>query len=468
MPFLPELLENLERHGHLTLTEEVRAQLLALSPATADRLLRPLRERDGPRGISTTKPGALLKRQIPIRTFADWDNALPGFFEADLVAHCGGSAEGAFLYTLNLTDIATSWTECLPLLHRTQQAVIQALDKARRLNPFPILGLDTDNGGEFVNETLVEYCAHNGITFTRGRVGRKNDQCYVEQKNGSVVRQLVGYDRFEGERAYRQLAELYRAVRLYVNFFQPSVKLLGKVRDGSRVRRTYDAAATPFHRLLVHGTLDVVERERLEAIYRGLDPVLLLRQIGVLQEALWRHARFASPIATAEGGANPGPASVPFELEACSPGSGAPARGEGEIPHPDGTGRRTYHRSGKPRLERYWRTREDPFAGVWGEIVALLEAAPERTARSVFGELQERYPGRFSDVQLRTLQRRVKEWRERSLVEFDDGWLQREVLAGDIPPPRLKASAKPQQAPIPALVVPSAHPQVASAAQPML
>ncbi len=191
VPFLPELVENLERNGHLTLTDEVRAQLLALSPATADRLLRPMKERDRPRGVGTTKPGALLKRQIPIRTFADWDDARPGFFEADLVAHCGGSVEGSFLYTLTLTDIATGWTEVLPLLHRTQQSVIQALDKARKLIPFPILGLDTDNGREFINEMLVEYCEREGITFTRGRVARKNDQCFVEQKNGSVVRHRV-------------------------------------------------------------------------------------------------------------------------------------------------------------------------------------------------------------------------------------------------------------------------------------
>jgi hypothetical protein len=207
VPFLPELVENLERNGHLATTEEVRAQLLALSPATADRLLQPMKERDRPRGIPTTRPSALLKRQIPIRTFADWDDARPGFLEADLVAHCGGSAEGAFLYTLTLTDIATGWTECLPLLHRTQHAVIRALDTARRLIPFPVLGLDTDNGKEFINEMLVEYCERGGITFTRGRVARKNDQCFVEQKNGSVVRQIVGYDRFSGERPYRQLAE---------------------------------------------------------------------------------------------------------------------------------------------------------------------------------------------------------------------------------------------------------------------
>ena len=220
VPFLPELIPTLERHGHLSLSDEVRQQLLALSPATADRLLQPLRQ---PRGLTTTKPGRLLKQHVPVRTFTEWTDVEPGFLEADLVAHCGGSMEGAFLYTLTLTDVATTWTECLPLLHRTQHGVVHAFQRARGMFPFPLLGIDTDNGGEFINDELMAYCATERLTFTRGRVANKNDQCYVEQKNGSVVRQLVGYDRFEGERAYRQLAELYRAVRLYVNFFQPSM-----------------------------------------------------------------------------------------------------------------------------------------------------------------------------------------------------------------------------------------------------
>ena len=462
VPFLPELVENLERNGHLTLTDEVRAQLLTLSPATADRLLRPSKERDRPRGVGTTKPGALLKRQIPIRTFADWDDALPGFFEADLVAHCGGNAEGAFLYTLTLTDIATGWTECLPLLHRTQHAVIQALDKARRIIPFPILGLDTDNGKEFINELLLEHCERNGITFTRGRVARKNDQCFVEQKNGSVVRQIVGYDRFSGERPYRQLSELYRAVRLYGNFFRPSVKLKAKTRDGSRVKRTYDVAATPFRRLLAFGVLGAGERERLEAICRGLDPVLLLRQIGVLQEALWRHAVLGGTSATVSDAVatqHPDAITVRFDLEA-----GAPADGTA----PEGSVRRKYHRSEKPRVERYWRTRVDPFAEVWREIVMLLESSPERTAKSVFGELQERYPGCFPDTQLRTLQRRVKEWREKALVGFDDELLRGEILAGAIAPPQLRARIEPEAALMGAAVIPGVHPQVVWVAQPTL
>src|SRR5262249_13063249 len=172
VPFLPELLPTLERHGHLTLTDELRTQLLTLSPATADRLLRSVRNPDQPQGISTTKPGTLLKHHIPIRTFADWNEAQPGFMEADLVAHCGGSTEGAFLHTLVLTDIATGWTECLPLLHRSHAAVIQALDHVRQLLPFPLKGFDTDNGSEFLNTELLAYCEREQITFTRGRAGK--------------------------------------------------------------------------------------------------------------------------------------------------------------------------------------------------------------------------------------------------------------------------------------------------------
>jgi len=208
VPFLEQLVPNLERHGHRSLSDADRAQLLAISPATVDRLLRPVRHGSGSRGRGTPKAGSLLKHQIPMRTFADWDDVRPGFFEVDLVAHRGTSAEGAFLQTLTMTDVATGWTACFPLLHRAEHTVIEALDRVDVLLPFAVLGLDTDNGREFLNAELLGYCERKAITFTRGRVARKNDPCFVEQKNGSIVRQFVGYDRFEGEQAYRQLGEL--------------------------------------------------------------------------------------------------------------------------------------------------------------------------------------------------------------------------------------------------------------------
>lgn len=458
VPFLPELVPVLERHGHLVVTGEVRRQLLALSPATADRLLRSFRQRDGMRGISTTKPGALLKRQIPIRTFAEWDDARPGFLEADLVAHCGHSTEGVFLHSLVLTDVATCWVECLPLLHRSQHAVKQALGHAGQLLPFPILGLDTDNGSEFINALLLAYCEQRHITFTRGRVAKKNDQCFVEQKNGSVVRQVVGYDRFEGELAYRQLAELYRALRLYVNFFQPSMKLRKKTRDWSRVRRSYDQAATPLQRLFATNVLDGGTRERLEALYGALDPVVLLEQIEVLQGALWRHAVVGTPAAESRGEAEVVDA-VRFNAAACSPVSGdeeASGTDDGIVGRDQS--RRKYHPTVRASQPRWWRTRFDPFEEVWHEVEGWLQDAPERTAKAMFEELQQRYPGRFSDGQVRTLQRRVREWRERALVHLDAEWLDQDILAGVIRPPRLHASIETPEivdAPEPSPAVPA-------------
>jgi hypothetical protein len=406
----------------------VRERLLTLSPATADRLLRPFRQ---PHGVSTTKPGRLLKQQIPVRTFAEWSDARPGFLEADLVAHCGGVAEGAFLYTLTLTDVATAWTECLPLLHRTQDAVVQALDRARKLLPFPLLGLDTDNGGEFLNAELLAYCEREQVTFTRGRTANKNDQCYVEQKNGSVVRQLVGYERFEGERAYRQLAELYRAVRLYVNFFQPSLKLRAKQREGGRVQRSYEPARTPFQQVLATDVLPTETRDRLTTLYQALDPVRLLRQIGLLQEALWRHAVFGRAGRPASG-AEPLPTeAVRFDGRACGLAGTTAAEFDGPAGAHDG---RKARRHRKPLGPRTWRTRPDPFAEVWEEMVGWLSAHPERTAKELLAAFQARYPGQYADSLLRTLQRRVRAWRATAILAFDTAWLDEDWLAEAVTP----------------------------------
>ena len=185
IPCLPMFLDALERHEHLHLTEEYRSLLLSMSAATADRLLHTHRQQEM-RGLCTTRAGTLLKSTIPIRTFEQWDEQVPGFVEADLVAHCGSSVEGTYLFTLTLTDIATGWTECLPLLTKSAQAVLAAIQHARTLFPFPLLGLDTDNGTEFINDLLVAYCEAEQITFTRGRPALKNDQCYVEQKMGML------------------------------------------------------------------------------------------------------------------------------------------------------------------------------------------------------------------------------------------------------------------------------------------
>jgi hypothetical protein len=442
VPFLAELIPVLERHGHLALAEEDRLLLLAISPATVDRILRPLREKASPRGVTTTRKGRLLKHQVTVRTFSEWDDLRPGFLEADLVAHCGFHTDGAFLQTLVLTDIATGWTECLALLHRSQENVLHALDVAGRLLPFPVLGLDTDNGTEFLNEQLLAYCRRESITFTRGRAHKKNDQCFVEQKNGSVVRQLVGYDRYEGQRAYRQLAELYRAVRLYVNFFQPSMKLLTKTRHGAKVNRQYDTAQTPYQRLVTSGMLPKEVSDRLEQIYGELDPVRLLRQLERLQDALWKHAVLPAPRGAEQEAAKwtadkivPNPAAKQVGPATATLTVIAPAASQERT-------RRKYRRSEKPRAPRTWRTHPDAFAPVWEEVSGWLAVEPERTAKSVFEQLQQQHPGRFPDGQLRTLQRRVKEWRARAILEFDAAWLAEEVTTGLGYAGRLRASLK--------------------------
>jgi hypothetical protein len=438
VPFLPELIPTLERHGHLHLSAEVRSALLTLSPATADRLLRAARQAPHPHGLGTTTPGRLLKQQIPVRTFAEWDDARPGFCEADLVAHCGGNTTGIFLYTLTLTDVTTGWTECLALPHRGQDAVVQALGHARRLLPFALLGLDTDNGSEFINAAVLAYCAETATTFTRGRVATSNDQCFVEQKNGSIVRQLVGYDRYVGEPAYRQLAELYRAVRLYVNFFQPSMKLRSKQREGSHVQRTYDAARTPFQRLLASGVLDAPTRTRLEAVRDALDPVRLLHQLQTLQDALWQHA---SVVPSASATTPVTREAVRFDAHACSIDEGS-ARATEDPEALSGAGpHRRYRRTPRRLGPRTYRTRPDPFAAVWDEVQQELAGDPERTAKAAFHALQQHYPGQFPDVQLRTLQRRVQAWRASVIIAFDDQWLRDEVLTDQVGPAPLRALA---------------------------
>lgn len=433
-PFLEELVSVLERHGHLRLSGQARQQLVGISPSTIDRILRPLREANKPRGISTTKSGTLLKKRVPVRTFADWNETKPGFFEADLVAHCGWATEGAYLNTLVLTDISTGWTECIALLHHTQHAVIKAIETARQLLPFPILGFDTDNGSEFLNNELLAYCEREGITFTRGRAYRKNDQCFVEQKNGAVVRQLVGYDRFEGQRAWLQLRELYRAIRLYVNFFQPSMKLQIKRRDGAKVQRIYDPAKTPFQR--VRDAFNATGTERMEEIYKVLDPVQLLQQIGTLQDALWRHAVLRNGNAPAPNRAVGAIPEIRFEMsegDSSARNCAAPP----VLTDHEGSERRKYRRTREPRRQHDWRTRKDPFESVWDEVVQWLEANPVRTAKSVFEALQAKYPGQFTSGQLRTLQRRVQTWRAGTILAFDDQYLKEEKFGEEAMTPGL-------------------------------
>jgi hypothetical protein len=417
VPFLPALIEAVEGHGHLELSPEVRTKLLSLSPATVDRLLHRVRLGTSAGGLSTTRRGTLLKHQIPVRTFAEWGEVKPGFFEADLVAHCGGSLTGSYLHSLVLTDVASGWIECNALLVRDQRVVVEAFEATRQRLIFPLLGLDTDNGSEFINQTLIDYCQGSSITFTRARPYRKNDQCPVEQKNGSVVRRWVGYERFEGVEACRVLTSLYEKRRLYINYFQPSVKLLEKTRRGSHVTKRYDRAQTPCQRLLDSAEVNETIKAALQAELSVLDPVGLLAEIERLQDRLWQ---LAQPIVDASESSATSPTSTSIAPSAAEGEDGSIAlvlkalgsqlRGE--------RSNRQYRHSPRPKRPRTWRTRKDPFAAVWEELKTHLAQHPELTAKELLEWVQLRYPGQYTPGQLRTLHRRVKAWREQQAIDL--------------------------------------------------
>ena len=286
-PFLPELIMVLRRHGDSSITAEIEVQLCRISPSTIDRLLHPYRRLGGRHPFTTTKPGSLLKSSIPIRTFTDWQEDRPGFLEVDLVSHCGESTEGFYLTTLCTVDVASGWSECVGVWGKGQERVGGAVHRVRQRLPFPLLGLDSDNGSEFINQHLYNYCRREGITFTRSRSYKKNDSCHVEQKNWSVVRRLIGYDRYSSRAALEALNRVYNLLRLYVNFFQPVMKLVAKTRHGAKVHKVYDTAQTPYQRLLKASILTEAKRQELAAIYHGLSPVTLLKQINENLELLW-------------------------------------------------------------------------------------------------------------------------------------------------------------------------------------
>ncbi len=305
-PFMAEVVEALERHGELVLEPEVRSKLLQISSATIDRALAPERARLRVKGRSGTKPGSILRRQIPIRTFAEWDDARPGFCEVDLVAHDGGSPYGEFCQTLDLTCVATGWTEPRALPNKAQRWVHEAIDEIARDLPFPLLGLDSDNGSEFINMHLFRYCTEREITFTRSRPYRKNDNCFVEQKNWPVVRQSVGYARYDTAAELGALEDLYRVLRLYVNFFQPQMKLVSKTRRGAKVTKRFDLARTPYRRALESRHVAEAAKQDLGETYLSLNPAQLKRDLAACQDRLLELTR-SKPANGKEVTSPPGP-----------------------------------------------------------------------------------------------------------------------------------------------------------------
>jgi hypothetical protein len=388
---IPGLMEAMERHGHLQLAAEVRSRLLAVSAATLDRLLAPVRHA-GKAGRRKVGVGSLLRNAIAVRTFGDWQDPAPGYFEMDLVAHCGKSVVGSYAHSLVLTDIASGWTECAAMVVREQTLVIQTLEQLRAKLPVPMLGLDVDNDSAFINETLIGYCRQRGLELTRCRAYRKNDQAWIEQKNGAVVRRLVGYGRLEGRPGAAALARLHEVARLHVNFFQPSFKLKAKRREGAKVIKQYHRPATPCERLLASDRVSLECKEHLRRTLAALDPVQLLQAIRQAQQEL---------VALEIGDAAES-AAMRSEGLGRFVASLSTAWREGEV--------RPTHRK-RCRGPRTWRTRADPFEAVWPLVEQWLVEQPEVTAKELFGRLQAQGPEAFRAGQLRTLQRRVKHWR---------------------------------------------------------
>ena len=339
---LPHLVESMERHGHLDLDPEVRARLLIASAATLDRLLKPVRATVASR--RRRRRNLQRGRNIPVRTFADWNQPPPGFLEIDLVAHCGESMGGSFVYSLVATDVCTGWTEAVPLLAREQSLVVAGLEAIAKQLTFPVLGIDSDNDNVFINDTLTEYCADRSIEFTRSRAYRKNDQAWVEQKNGAVIRRFLGHERYSGQVAGQTIAHLHGVMRLYENYFQPSFKLLEKTRNGSVVTKRYSPPAMPCDRVIRHEAVSAEAKSALSERRAALDPVALLHAIQEAQSAL---AALVSPEL------RPTPRGESLERFLAK----LPDRWLEEQEQVEGKSR--------ARAPHTWRTRKDPFEGVW-------------------------------------------------------------------------------------------------------
>jgi hypothetical protein len=443
------LVPALERHGHLKLDDLIRTKVLAMSAATIDRLLHA--PRNATRAKKPRRVTPEIRRRIAVRTFADWNEPPPGSMEMDLVAHCGDMNRGSYVHSLVLTDIASGWTECAPLVVRESTLLVEALERVRQGLPFPLRALDVDNGSEFVNETMIQYCLRNGIELTRSRPYRKNDQAWIEQKNGAIVRKLLGYRRFEGIAAAQVLSRLYGASRLFVNFFQPSFKLAEKHRQGAQVTKRYHPPETPCERLLSAETVSDATKVKLREVGSALDPLQLLEEVRAMQSHL---------VVLAEGGA-------PFVSSADQPDlsaflaslTGAWRSGEVRPTHSveakPGYVRRIQtlvHRDAvtpppceakvitmgaqsvvspdrppvpkldpeveqqceiqRKELARLHIQRRHAFTLIWPLVCRRLESRPNINASELFDELRAQYPGRFHGGQLNAFIHRVRLWRD--------------------------------------------------------
>jgi len=433
---LPILVPALERNGHLNLDEQLRPKILTMSAATIDRLLRMPRSvmqtRRAPR--ATPEP----RRRIKLRTFADWHEPPPGSMEMDLVAHCGAVNRGSYVHSLVLTDIASGWTEAAPIVVREGSLVVETLERVRTGLPFALQALDVDNGSEFVNDRLIEYCLSHGIELTRSRPYRKNDQAWIEQKNGAVVRKLLGYRRFEGLAAARAITRLYGASRLFVNFFQPSFKLATKQRDGAKVTKRYHSPQTPCERLLASDLIPMATKGKLREIAANLDPLRLLEEMRAVQAYLTSMADGETPppmtseppnlaafVASLSSAWHQGEIRPTFSVEAKPrylrglQRLSEPARLSTPVPSPvmapvtavDAPPMKPQQRA-QPSYAQPGHARVQALRMVWPIVCRRLEGLPNINATQLFDELCIQFPGRFTRRQYKSLLRRVNLWRQ--------------------------------------------------------
>jgi hypothetical protein len=404
---IPTLLPALEGHERLNLGKADRDLVLAISAATIDRLLGDVKVAAS--GGKRRRAGfySAIRREVPIRTFNDWKSPPPGFCEVDMVAHGGTSVAGSFIQTLTMVDVATGWTECLPLVTRDGSLVVEAMKHVQSLFPWLLRGVDFDNDSAFMNDVVVPWCREQKLEVTRSRAYKKNDQAFVEQKNGAVVRRLMGYGRFEGVEAARVMARLYAVARLYVNFFQPSFKLKEKRREGAKVIKRYHTPSTPCERALAHPKVTAAVKQRLRDQYRTLDPVALLAEIRATQEELGN--RVDRRAGDARGQQRAGKANAPQPVQLSAPDTVAFAKTLGTTVE-TGDPRATHRQPKRP-----YKTRVRMPSKLDAHVATIedwLAAEPQLTALAIVGRLSERYPEQFGMRQHSIVQRLLRTLRK--------------------------------------------------------
>ena len=403
---IPVLLPALEQHGRLKLGLADRDCVLAISPATIDRLLVDVKVVAS--GGRRRRAGfySAIRREVPIRTFNDWNSPPPGFCEVDMVAHGGTSVAGSFIQTLTMVDIATGWTECLPLVTRDGSLVVEAMKHAQSLFPWLLRGVDFDNDSAFMNDVVVPWCRQQELEVTRSHAYKKNDQAFVEQKNGAVVRRLMGYGRFDGLETARVMGRLYAAARLYVNFFQPSFKLKEKRREGAKVIKRYHAPLTPYQRALAHPKVTAAVKRRLRDQYRSLDPVGLLAEIRATQEELGNRVDRRAGQAR---GLQPACTSTAPATAATFAKTLGKTVAVGET-------RATHRRPRRPYKTRVrMPSKLDPYVVA---IEGWLAEQPQLTALAIVGRLSEKDPEEFGTKQHSIVQRLLRALRRKAAAQL--------------------------------------------------